>query len=292
MIKSMTGFGAGELALGAYLHRVEVRSVNSKFCDVKAKLPYDLAGLELRIHQHIRKRLSRGRIEVFVGRNGADLETARGVKVNWDLAESYHKAFMSIKHKFGISQTISLMMLANARDVVTVQRMEEDIEAIWKKFETVLDGTLDSLIQMREREGKSLAVDMAGRCNVIREFITRIGKLAPDTVELYKKRLEEKISAINPMELDQSRLAQEVCYFSDRCDISEEITRLKSHIQQFLHFLDSSDPVGRKLDFLVQEMNRETNTIGSKSNSAEISQIVVEIKSELEKLREQIQNVE
>ena len=292
MIRSMTGFGSKELLLGAYHHRVEVRSVNSKYCDIKVKNPLDLAGFEVRIQQYIRRKFARGHIDILIFRDAADAEIPRGVRVNWELAEQYYKNYQSIRHKFGIGQDISMALIANAREVVTLLRQEEDPEESWKKIRAVLDEATQSVMEMREAEGKILAVDMAGRCNTIKEFTVQIGKLSPTVVENYKKRLREKIAAITPVELDEDRLLQEVCYFADRCDTTEELTRLRSHLQQFLRFLNEDEPVGRKLDFLVQEMNREANTIGSKSNNASISQIVVEIKSELEKLREQIQNVE
>jgi len=292
MIKSMTGFGAAELTIGGIRHRVEVRTVNSKYLDVKAKLPYELSSLEIRLTQEIRNRLSRGRIEVQVSRDPSEDSTHRDVKVNFSLAESYFKAFQALRHKFGINQEVNLTMICNAKEVITIQTVEEDNERLWSKMMIGLEEALKSVVQMREAEGHSLAVDMAGRCNLLRELTTSINKMAPVQVDLYKKKLEEKIAQLHMNEIDQGRLSQEVCYFADRCDITEEITRLKSHIQQFLKFLEATEPVGRKLDFLVQEMAREANTIGSKCNSAQIAQVVVEVKSELEKLREQIQNVE
>jgi len=292
MIKSMTGFGASEVVVGAYHHRVEVRSVNSKFCDVKVKSPTDLNWMEIKIQQLIKKSFARGHIEVLFFR-GSSLKTDEGsLNVNWALAEEYYKAYQSIKHKFGISHDVSLAMVTNAREVITLKQSDEDQDATWDKAKKALDAAIESVITMRKAEGKALAMDLAGRCNTITDVLKSISNVAPTVVENYKKRLMDKIEQISEQELDQVRLSQEVCYYADRCDITEELTRLKSHIQQFLHFLDSKEPVGRRLDFLVQEMNRETNTIGSKSGSADISQKVVEIKSEIEKLREQIQNVE
>ncbi len=292
MIKSMTGFGSVSVVLADYHHRLEVRSVNSKFIDVKVKVPYDMAGLDIRIQQHIKKVFARGRFEVSLIRDAANADTPRDVCVNWDLAEKYYKAIQSIRHKFGIQQDVNLSMIVNSKEVISLKRTDDDVELMWTKLKDALDAVLKSVTEMRETEGKAIAVDMAGRCNTIKELSIQIEKLAPEVVESYKNRLEQKISAIKPQELDQSRLAQEVLYFADRCDITEEITRLRSHIQQFLGFLDNDEPVGRKIDFLIQEMNREANTIGSKNSSADISRMVVEIKSELEKLREQIQNVE
>ena len=208
------------------------------------------------------------------------------------MAEQYFKTYQSFKERFGIHQDPNLSMLTGAKEVITVSRKGADPEATWKKLSKGFDQALQALDEMRSEEGKALAIDLAGRCNLIREMTQKIAKLVPETVDAYREKLEERIGAIAPAELDQNRLNQEVCYFSDRCDVSEEITRLKSHIQQFLKFLESSDPVGRRLDFLLQEMNRETNTIGSKSSNAEISHIVVDVKGELEKLREQVQNVE
>lgn len=292
MVKSMTGFGSSELVLGAFHHRLEVRAVNSKYCDIKVKTPPDLSIYEIRIHELVRQRLTRGRIEVVINRDAAEPDVARSVRVNWALAEQYHRAYTSMREKFSVPQDINLSMLVNARDVITLAREDEDSEAVWKRLEKGLEGTLASVIRMREAEGRTLAMDMAGRCNALRERLSQVQKIAPTVVEGYRKRLVEKIAAISPQEIDESRLAQEIVYYADRCDVAEELTRLKSHIQQLLSYLEADEPVGRKLDFLVQEMNREANTIGSKSNSAPISLHVVEIKSELERLREQIQNVE
>jgi uncharacterized protein (TIGR00255 family) len=292
MIKSMTGFGTTDLVIGAYHHRLDIRTVNSKFCDVKTKIPPDLNWLDIRIQQYVQKVFARGHIEVLLFRDSVDASQPNSLSVNWNLAEAYYKTYQSIKHKFGISHDVNLSMVTNARDVISISAGEVDPEITWRKVEAALEKIIVSVNEMRNTEGRALAMDLAGRCNTIKEFLNSIGKLAPTIVETYRQKLEEKIAKLAPQEIDDSRLAQEVCYFSDRCDITEEITRLRSHIQQFLFYLDSEEPVGRKLDFLVQEMNRETNTIGSKSNSAEISQQVVEVKSELEKIREQIQNVE
>lgn len=292
MIRSMTGFGAAELVIGANHHRLEIKSVNGKFCDVKVKLPLDLSSVEIRIQNHIRGQLARGHVDVLLYRGNAATQSSRGLMINWDLAEQYYKAFQSLRHKFGINQDVGLSMLTNARDVIVLQQEEEDPEALWTRLEAALVEALKSLIEMRESEGKSLAQDMATRLNLIKERLIEIAKLSPAQVDAYKTRLEEKLAGLKLPDIDHSRLAQEVCLFADRCDITEEITRLRSHIQQFFHFLEEKEPVGRKLDFLIQEMNREANTMGSKCNSASISQAVVEIKSELEKLREQIQNVE
>ena len=293
MIKSMTGFGSTDLAVGAFHHRIELRSVNSKFCDIKVKTPPDMNGLEQHIMAKIRERLARGRVDLLVYREAAEMDVPRAVTVNWDLLDQYFKAYRSIREKYGVNQDINLNNMINAREVVTLQRQAGDLESMWKSLEPGIDTVLDSLIDMRENEGRLLAVDMAGRLDIIKKIVGKLAVLAPEMVEIYKKRLEERIAALLPQGgVDETRLAQEVLFFADRTDITEEIIRLKSHIQQFLTFLDIVEPVGRKLDFLIQGMNREINTIGSKSSSAEISQMVVEVKSELEKLREQIQNVE
>lgn len=292
MIRSMTGFGSTDILIGAYRHRLDIRAVNSKFCDIKTKVPPDLNWLDLRIQQYVQKHFARGHIEVLLFRNGVDASQPNTLSVNWELAEAYHKVYQSIKHKFGLSHDVNLSMITNARDVISISTGDVHQEDTWSKVAAVLNGVIASVNEMRISEGRALAMDLAARANSIREHLTTIAKVAPATVENYRQRLAEKIAKLSPQEIDDARLAQEVCYFSDRCDITEEITRLRSHIQQFLHYLEAEEPVGRKLDFLVQEMNREVNTIGSKSNSAEISQQVVEVKSELERIREQIQNVE
>lgn len=292
MIKSMTGFGSADLTVGAYFHRVEIRSVNGKFCDIKVKSPADMSWMELDIKAHLKSHFVRGHIEVLIFRESGKSDATGNLHINWDLAEDYHKAYQSIRHKFGIKQDASLAMMTNAREVITIKSGDEEKETTWLKTRKALNEAVESVVEMRTNEGKSLAIDLAGRCDILNKNTHIIGELAPQVVEQYKQRLSEKIAQISSQEIDDARLAQEICYFADRCDITEEQIRLRSHFQQFLQILESDDAVGRKLDFLVQEMNREANTIGSKSNSTEISHLIVEIKSEIEKLREQIQNVE
>ena len=292
MIKSMTGYGTGNASLGDTVVSVEIKAVNSKFLDAKLYSPPEFHGLEMEIKKRLRQSISRGRVEVFLNYDGDSIDSGKKLMIDWALADQYFQAFQSFKERFGIHQDPNLSMLTGAKEVITVSRKGADPGETWKKLEPGFDAALKVLDDMRQEEGKALAIDLAGRCNLIRELTQKIAKIVPQTVEAYREKLEERIGAIAPQELDQNRLNQEVCYFTDRCDVSEEITRLKSHIQQFLRFLESSEPVGRRLDFLLQEMNRETNTVGSKSGSAEVSHTVVEIKGELEKLREQVQNVE
>ncbi len=291
MIKSMTGYGTARCEKGGVTHVVEVKSVNSKFCDIKTRLPFGYSGLEIEVIQHLKSRIPRGRIDVVITRENSP-DGPKDVSVNLPLAEAFVKEMNKLRQHLNINQDVNLSMILGAREIVSFNRKEEDIEALWAVIKPALDEALDNLIEMREREGKALALDLAGRCNSLKEMVQDVSGQAPKVVEHYREKILERIAELKLGELDESRLAQEVCLYADRVDITEEITRLRSHFQQFLRLLDSEEPQGRKLDFLLQEMNRETNTIGSKCNNGEISLVVVDMKSGLEKLREQVQNVE
>ena len=291
MIRSMTGFGAGRGAAGGEELEVEVRSVNHKFCEVKVRIPRELAALEIEIAKHVKDRLARGGVDVGVRRASGTGSLAPRVDVA--LAESYARAFAEIQARLGLPGPPTLADVLAAEGVVRLDERQLDLDAAREAARRGLSAALDALIAMRAREGEALARDLAGRLGTVEAFAARVAGLAPQTVEHYRTRLAERIAELTRgVPLDPARLAQEVALFADRTDVAEEMTRLASHVAQARALLRSAEPAGRKLDFLVQEMHREVNTIGSKSQSAEIAACVVELKAEIERMREQVQNVE
>jgi len=292
MIKSMTGFGEAELSLGSFRYRIEMRTLNNKFLDIRSKLPLELSKFDIEMQQNIKKTLARGRVDISFHRQDVETGTPKKIKIDWPLAEQYFKSYDELRERFSLHQGVSLMNLITAHGVVSAEQQEEDQETVRLRLFDTIGIILKSVIQMRKDEGVKLAEEMQQRAENLQKRVDKLSVVVPVVIENYKKRLQEKIQEITPQQLDEARLAQEVCYFADRCDITEEIVRLRAHTSQFVTFLNTDEPVGRKLDFLIQEMNREINTIGSKSSNTEVALDVVEVKSELEKLREQVQNVE
>lgn len=291
MIRSMTGFGAGRGSAAGEDVDVEVRSVNHKFCEVKVRSPRELGSVDLEVTRTVKERLARGGVEVTVRRATAGSSLAPRVDVG--LAESYARAFAEIQARLGLPGSVTLAEVLAADGVVRLEERAVDPEGVAVALRAALDAALDALVAMREREGGALARDLGGRLDLIEGLVGQVQALSPRTVEHYRARLEERIAELaRGIQLDPARLAQEVALFADRVDVAEEITRLGSHVAQVRALLASREPAGRKLDFLVQEMHREVNTIGSKSQSAEIAAIVVSLKAEVERMREQVQNVE
>jgi uncharacterized protein (TIGR00255 family) len=292
MIRSMTGFGAGHGAAGGEELDVEVRSVNHKFCEVKARLPREILALEPELAKAVKARTSRGVIDVFVRREGAG---ARGALPRADLAlaSAYAKAFREIKDALGLSGEISVRDIALLEGVVSLGETAPDPAAAAAALQQALALALDALEQMRLREGEALARDLLGRLQIIEQGAAELARLAPLQVDAVRERLSARIAELSRgVPLDPARLAQEVALFADRTDVAEELTRLGSHIAQARALVASDAPAGRKLEFLIQEVNREINTIGSKSQHAAIAAQVVDLKAELERVREQVQNVE
>ncbi|MBI5694709.1 MAG: YicC family protein [Nitrospirae bacterium] len=288
MIKSMTGFGKAEA--GGFI--VEMRSVNHKFLDVSVKMPRDLLALESRIKKAVGDRLSRGRVEIFVNRGGAD-EVKRAFKLNMDAARQYVGAMNELKSVFDLPGEVDLALITSMKDVITEEEVAEDIEAAWASLSSALSGGMDMLEKMRALEGEALAKDIASRAAFIESGIAAVEKLSPVTVQEYARKLRERVEKLSDgIELDPARLHQEVVMFADRCDVTEEVVRGRSHLAQLASMLESDEPVGRKMDFLLQEINREVNTMGSKASDQGIAHTVVGMKAELEKVREQVQNIE
>ncbi len=288
----MTGYGRSEQQNGSFSCKAELRSVNNRFIEVSARLPKYLSCIELPLKNLIKARCARGSFDVFITiakDNGAqELE----IKPNLELASQYHNAFKEIQESLGLQSQIEISSILSMRDIIKSEPMEFDEDKQKIILDTVVQG-LSELILMREEEGRSLSMDLANRLDEIESAITKIQARQPEIIKAYRDKLQEKIKALSDgIDIDPARLAQEVAIIADKSDIAEELTRLESHLSQFRNLIKETQPVGRKLEFLTQEINRETNTIGSKSIDFEVSQHVIEIKSLLEKIREQLANIE
>ncbi|WP_299448749.1 YicC/YloC family endoribonuclease [uncultured Phascolarctobacterium sp.] len=299
MLKSMTGFGRGEYEDADFSITVEMKTVNHRYNEVAIRLPRFLNPLEDRIRKTILKTVSRGRIDVFIN---ADYTTSDNcsLKVDKNLAAAYHKALQEVgaaigAEETGISTAAEILYLSRCQDVINIKEGFFDVESVWPKVEQAVCQALDNLVAMRETEGGNIYGDFIYRADLIAAKLALIEERSPMVVEEYQAKLSERLTnllADHNITVEPERLLQEVAIFADRTSITEEIVRLKSHIKQFKLIIASDQPVGRKLDFLIQEFNREANTIASKANDYTLAQIVVEIKAEIEKIREQIQNIE
>ncbi len=292
MVQSMTGYGRseGELLGGRIV--VEARSVNHRYLETRIKLPSELAALEQRVVELIKEYLSRGRVEIYIAWAAGE----QPVNLSWNraLAESYLEIIREMCRELDLPGEPDLSLLLENKGVIINEKTAALSEDDWPGVRAVFDDCLADLKQMREREGAVLIVDFKSRIQLVAELVEQIQALAPQVVETYREKLRLRIEKLldSGGELDEQRLLTEVCIFADRCDISEELTRLTSHVDQFNKLLEVDGPLGRKLDFLLQELNREINTVGSKSQSTGISHLVVEVKNELERIREQVQNLE
>jgi len=288
----MTGFGAGEIATGAGRYGVEIRSVNHRFCDVVVRIPRDLSPLEDRVRAIVQGRVFRGRVDVAVVRDDYG-RRPRTVKADATLAKAYVDALDGLRQTLSIPGGVDLSLLLSLPDLVKIEEEKEDVEASWPAVERGVTTALDRLIAMRDAEGARLGTDLLERLSRLERLAEAIADRAPRVVEDYHARLGRRAQELaGDVALDPGRLAAEVALFADRSDIAEEVTRFRSHLVQFRATLGGAGAVGRTLEFIVQEMGRETNTIGSKANDLEITRHVIAVKGELESLREQIQNVE
>ena len=290
MIASMTGFGKGvaEGEVGRVI--VEIRSVNGRFGDVMVRMPRSLAELEPRIKERVLSVFTRGRLDVNITLQGATSEQGLPV-LKPEVLAAYLKGIEEIRAD--ISGDIDLMQIAQLPQIFAFEVPELDSEALWKVVSAALSQAIDACRAMCLAEGEKLARDLRTRISVLDEFLQRVEALAPERVETVRTRLEEKLAQLlTPEQIDESRLLMEIALLADRSDITEECVRFHSHNAQFLGMLDRSEAVGRRLNFLLQEMLREANTMGSKAGEATIAHVVVDIKEEIEKLREQVQNIE
>lgn len=293
MVKSMTGFGRAENTDGIYSFNVEIKTVNNRYNDIVVKMPKYLSYLEEDIKRTIKDKISRGRVEVYISLEYID-QLGMDVKVDIPLAKSYKEGLEELINELDIVEDVKLSHIISVSDVIKSERKELDEDLVWDCLEVALDKALDNVIYMRKNEGLVLKKDMENQLFEIKRLTDKIKLRSPLVVSEYKTKLEKRVKELLNVEsnLDEERLESEIVFFANKSDINEEIIRLESHIDQFSQSLTENKPVGRKLDFLTQEMNREINTIGSKANDLDISTYVVDLKSELEKIREQAQNVE
>jgi uncharacterized protein (TIGR00255 family) len=293
MIHSMTAYARSEIVLDDITVNMEIRSVNSRHLDANIRLPSRYFGLEERIKSTVVQQLTRGRIDIRVHIQDKT-EESLAFEIDETRAEAYHNALNLIRKKFNLDQPVSLKMMAGAGGVIKPVEVESDLAACLPVVDECLKGALADLIAMRKTEGEFLEGDFAGRLDFIEKKVRAIEKASSGLLSHYQQRLKDRITALTEgiVEIDPVRISQEAAILADRSDISEEMVRVFSHIKQFRQLMGSPEPAGRKLNFLIQEFNREFNTMGSKTGRAEVSHMVVEVKAELEKLREQVQNVE
>lgn len=291
MIKSMTGYGKAESTHDQGKITVEMRAVNHRYGEISVKLPRALICFENEVRKLVSGRLKRGKIDVFI-----QLDTVAAGKppvVNSSLARAYYAAFSALNEELGIREPITLPLIISQRDVLAVTENDLDAEDMRDELLAVVERAVDAMETMRLREGRELNEDLRGRREILSRFIDDITRRAALVPAEYAEKLSQRLAQFQVKNMpDEARIAQEVVLMADRCDITEELVRFASHLVQFDAALESPEPVGRKLDFLLQELGREVNTIGSKANDSEIASCVVELKAELEKIREQVQNIE
>ncbi|WP_027701532.1 YicC/YloC family endoribonuclease [Metaclostridioides mangenotii] len=293
MAISMTGFGRGEYKDDNYYFLVECKTINHKYSDINIRMPRKILFLEEKVRNIAKNYIRRGRADIYIKFEILGNEDVN-LKLDENLAAQYVDILKKLKDKFDLVDDISVMSVAKFPDVVSTEEKEEDEDLIWSKLNEALEETFIKLKEMRSEEGSKLAEDISMRCDFLSKYIEDIEGFSDRVVEDYKEKLNARINDLvdDPSVIDESRLAQEVAIFADKSSITEEIVRFKSHIDQLKKTVVKNESIGRKIDFLIQEMNRETNTIGSKSSDLNITNLVVEVKSELEKIREQIQNIE
>jgi uncharacterized protein (TIGR00255 family) len=292
MIKSMTGYGRGSIEENGRSFNVELKSVNNRYLDIYIRLPRQINALEDKIRKYVASKVYRGKIDVYINQEKFSDDDIV-INVDENIARAYYDAFCRLKESLDLKDNITLEILSKSPDVISMEKREEDLEVIWSILVKSLNQAIDMFVEMRKNEGKKLSGDIEERCGLISGKLDEIEKRSSLVVDEYREKIRARVSEyLKEVEIDEVRLLNEVAFFADKANITEEIVRLRSHILQLSSALNDKEPVGRKLDFLIQEMNRETNTIGSKSNDLGITNLVVDIKSELEKIREQIQNIE
>jgi len=293
MLKSMTAYAKSEKTQEKLTVQIEIRSYNSRYLDIALRIPHGYLALEEKIKTIIAGKVSRGRIEVNLQVRD-DTDEAYAFEIDTPKARAYYDSLLQLKNKFNINSEISMDLLISGGSIIKPVEMALDMEARWPIFKDCMNEAITNLIAMRREEGNFLEADISDRLNCIEKCIDQIQKESSDLLSHYQQRLKDRIAVLTKgiIEIDPDRVAQEAAFLADRTDISEEIVRAASHIKQFRTIISSAEPAGRKLNFLVQELNREFNTMGSKTNHSNVSHIIVEVKADLEKIREQLQNVE
>lgn len=292
MLKSMTGYGRQETVTEGKKILVEIKSVNHRFSDYNIKVPRHLGFLEDKVRQYASERVTRGKIDIYVSVENYDSADC-DIMLNEELAKNYIEVLQELRDKFGLRDDISVSSVARYSDIFKTERREDDQEELWRLVKSVMSDAADAFVAMREREGARIEKDLRERIAYMSSLAAKVDERSPQTVTEYRDKLYAKIKELlEDREIDEARILTEVAIFADKVAVNEETVRLSSHFEEFYQILDSGEPAGRKLDFLIQEINREVNTIGSKANDIEIAKIVVTLKGEIEKLREQIQNIE
>ena len=292
MISSMTGYGKGESSSDGLAINIELRSVNHRYADISIKAPRFLMPFENELRKLIGQKLKRGKIDLYIQ---TDFTGDFGQKpvLNKSLAEAYMQVFNDLGQHCNLVSDVPLSLIASQRDVVLVQEQLPDEEEAIRLIRVAVESGLEKIVSMRDAEGEAMQRDMAERLDALKGHLVVVEQRSPVVVTEWQQKLKDRLSRLpEDVSFDPQRVAQEVAVFADRCDITEEVTRFRCHIDQFELLFQSDEPVGRKMDFLSQELNREANTMGSKANDAELARTVVEIKAELEKVREQVQNIE
>lgn len=292
MIKSMTGYGSAKGTAAGLALSVELKSVNNRYLDVSVKLPRTLMFAEEPVRSAVAKHITRGKVDVFITADASQSDSVE-VRVNEALLRGYISALGEVRDKFSLTDDMSLMSLCRLPEVLSTERRELDADELTSGLLAILEEALSGYDAMREREGEKLRDDVLGRIDEIGRLTGIVEERAPQTVAEYRARLEQKLrETLEGMSVDDSRVLTECAIFADRVAVDEETVRLRSHLSQLKAMASGESPIGRKMDFLIQELNRESNTIGSKCQSADIARVVVDLKAEIEKIREQIQNVE
>ncbi|HHZ06210.1 MAG TPA: YicC family protein [Clostridiales bacterium] len=292
MIKSMTGFGRSEQVLTGREIIVEIKSVNHRYFEFSCRTIRGFGFLEEKAKTYIQQRVSRGKVDVYIG-IGADDEKESVVSINHSLAQGYINALRELGQAYNISDDITVSSVAKYSDIFTVHQAAEDEDKLWEDVQVVLDNAIDKFVSMRQAEGKRMQTDLENRSKTILELVSQVEQRSPQTVLEYRTRLQDKMNELlSGASVDAQRILTEAAIFADKVAVDEETVRLRSHFKQMEQIMSAQGAVGRKLDFILQEMNREANTIGSKVQDAQLAHVVVDIKAELEKIREQVQNIE
>ena len=292
MTRSMTGFGRSEYTSPARVITVEIKSVNHRYSEILIRMPRQYSLLEEQIKRNILKQVFRGRVEVYIKVENTQISPDR-VQVDKELAVAYYRAMKELAMATGLAIDAGITDLSGLPGVMSLQEKDENLEEIMAEFAPAVSEALAAMLEMREIEGKKLALDLRERLSLLMMYRDRIEIKSPEVTASYQEKLRNRLrDMLENEQIDETRFTMEIALFADRSNIDEELVRLKSHFDQFINILQEKGAFGRKLDFLIQEINREVNTIGSKANDLEITKIIVEMKSELEKVREQVQNIE
>ena len=291
MIRSMTGYGKANLEKLERTYQIEIKSVNHRYLDISIKMPKAISYLEEDIKKCISRKIQRGKVDVFVTFENNSAE-GKNIKINTEIAQMYIEQLRKLAESENISSNIEVTEISKYPDVLNIQNNQDD-ETIKNELMEVTENAVNKIINMKEAEGGRIAEDLSIRLDWIHKKILEISKISTGLIQEYVVKLKARVQELlQNQEIDEARLAQEVVIYADKCSVEEEITRLNSHISQFKELLNSNTQIGKKLDFIIQEMNRETNTIGSKANNLEITNDVIDIKTEIENIREQVQNIE